>query len=226
RKNSMCPATVPSGVVTRSMPSSFCQKPCSANSRRKRVSDITPSGKNRPRLAMSTCASQRRSRSLSRTGRRMTCWPRSIDTSAGQPPAGSAAWSRTPAPGGARSRGGAHTGGRSAPGGPSAPDARPVRTAVQPRVAWASGGGGDMETTLTVTSVTIGAPDPRALADFYARLLGTEVRVSEPSREGEPPEAGWAQLKAPDGPTLNFEYERSFDRPVWPAEPGRQNATQ
>lgn len=83
-----------------------------------------------------------------------------------------------------------------------------------------------METTLTVTSVTIGAPDPRALAQFYARLLGTEVRVTEPPRAGEPPEAGWAQLKAPGGPTLNFEYEASFEPPVWPAEAGRQNATQ
>lgn len=79
-----------------------------------------------------------------------------------------------------------------------------------------------MDTTLTVTSVTVGAPDPRALADFYARLLGTEVRVTEPPGEGEPPEAGWAQLRAPGGLTLNFEYERVYDPPVWPSEPGRQ----
>lgn len=80
----------------------------------------------------------------------------------------------------------------------------------------------DGRTTLTVTSVTIGAPDPRSLADFYARLLGAEVRVTEPAPEGEPPEAGWAQLRAPGGPTLNFEYERVYEPPVWPSEPARQ----
>lgn len=39
---------------------------------------------------------------------------------------------------------------------------------------------------LDVTSVTIGAPDPRALAAFYARLLNTTVRVEEPPKAGEP----------------------------------------
>lgn len=66
---------------------------------------------------------------------------------------------------------------------------------------------------LTVTSVTIGAADPVGLADFYARLLGTEVRKSEP---------GWAQLAAPGGPTLNFEHERVYEPPVWPSEEGAQ----
>jgi hypothetical protein len=28
------------------------------------------------------------------------------------------------------------------------------------------------------------------------------------------------------GPTVNFEFERQFRRPVWPAEPGQQNATE
>jgi hypothetical protein len=44
-----------------------------------------------------------------------------------------------------------------------------------------------------------------------------------------PPEDGWAQLRPPageDGPTLNFEYEAKFARPVWPAADGGQNATQ
>jgi catechol 2,3-dioxygenase-like lactoylglutathione lyase family enzyme len=74
----------------------------------------------------------------------------------------------------------------------------------------------------TVTSVTIGAPDPRALAAFYARLLGTEVAVSEPARPGNPPEDGWAQLRAEGAPTLNFEYERDYVPPVWPSRAGEQ----
>lgn len=78
---------------------------------------------------------------------------------------------------------------------------------------------------LTVTSVTLGSPDPRALAAFWARVLGTEVVTAEGPREGEPPEAGWAQLRAPGGPTLNLEYEQAWTRPVWPAERGRQHVT-
>ena len=77
--------------------------------------------------------------------------------------------------------------------------------------------------------MTIGAPDPRELAAFYARMLGWPVTASEPARPGSPPEDGWAQLKPPaggTGPTLNFEYEAQYTRPVWPSEPGRQHITQ
>ena len=82
---------------------------------------------------------------------------------------------------------------------------------------------------MAVTSVTIGAPAPRDLAAFYARLLGWLVTASEPARPGMPAEDGWAQLRPPDGregPTLNFEYEAKFTRPAWPAADGGQNATQ
>jgi catechol 2,3-dioxygenase-like lactoylglutathione lyase family enzyme len=82
---------------------------------------------------------------------------------------------------------------------------------------------------MALTSVTIGAPAPRELAAFYARLLDWTVTASEPARPGMPAEDGWAQLRPPagqDGPTLNFEYEEQFTRPVWPAVHGSQNATQ
>jgi catechol 2,3-dioxygenase-like lactoylglutathione lyase family enzyme len=82
---------------------------------------------------------------------------------------------------------------------------------------------------MAVTSVTIGAPDPRDLAAFYARLLGWPVTASEPARPGMPPGDGWAQIRPPadqGGPTLNFEYEARFTRPVWPAADTGQNATQ
>jgi len=82
---------------------------------------------------------------------------------------------------------------------------------------------------MAVTSVTIGAPAPRDLAAFYARLLGWQVTASEPARPGMPPEDGWAQIRPPageNGPTLNFEYEARFVRPVWPAVDRGQNATQ
>jgi hypothetical protein len=82
---------------------------------------------------------------------------------------------------------------------------------------------------IAVTSVTIGAPAPRDLAAFYAQLLGWPVTASEPARPGMPPEDGWAQIRPPaskQGPTLNFEYEAKFTRPVWPAADDTQNATQ
>ena len=81
-----------------------------------------------------------------------------------------------------------------------------------------------MRPRMDVTSVTIHAPDPRALAAFYARLLGWPVTHEDPPRHGEPPEDGWAQVRPPSGrigPTLNFEYEAAgYARPVWPSAPG------
>jgi catechol 2,3-dioxygenase-like lactoylglutathione lyase family enzyme len=78
---------------------------------------------------------------------------------------------------------------------------------------------------MEVTSVTINAPDPRALAAFYARMLGWRVAHEDPPRPGAPPEDGWAQVRPPEGrpgPTLNFEYEAAgYARPVWPSEAGR-----
>jgi catechol 2,3-dioxygenase-like lactoylglutathione lyase family enzyme len=82
---------------------------------------------------------------------------------------------------------------------------------------------------LQVTSITITAPDPRALAGFYARLLGRPVTTEDPPHPGEPPAAGWAQIRPPAGssePTLNFEYETQWTAPTWPSAPGAQNATQ
>lgn len=82
---------------------------------------------------------------------------------------------------------------------------------------------------LQLTSVTIGTSMPHALARFYARLLGWTVTATEPPRPDEPANAGWAQVRPPagvTGPTLNFEFERCFRRPVWPAVLGEQTATE
>lgn len=79
---------------------------------------------------------------------------------------------------------------------------------------------------MQVTSVTIGAPDPKLLASFYERLLGWSVSQEEDPKPGDPPQAGWAQLASPEGEPgllrLNFEYEREYVPPVWPSEPGEQ----
>ena len=78
---------------------------------------------------------------------------------------------------------------------------------------------------LRATAVTIGTPDPRALAAFYARLLGADVDASELPHPGEPENAGWAQVRTATV-TLNFEFERYWEAPVWPARHGRQVSTQ
>lgn len=78
---------------------------------------------------------------------------------------------------------------------------------------------------MEVAAVTIGAPDPRALAAFYGRLLGWSVVAEDPPEPGAPPASGWAQLRPPPGTaglTLNFEYEAHYAPPVWPSEAGKQ----
>lgn len=78
---------------------------------------------------------------------------------------------------------------------------------------------------LEVAAVTIGAPDPRALAAFYVRLLGWTLAASDPPRPGQPPEDGWAQVRPPAGvaaPTMNFEFEPYYVPPTWPSVAGEQ----
>jgi catechol 2,3-dioxygenase-like lactoylglutathione lyase family enzyme len=80
---------------------------------------------------------------------------------------------------------------------------------------------------MRVSSVTVSAPDPGLLADFYARLLGWTVTAQDgPPPGGAPPEIGWAQLRAPEGlqglMTMNIELERDYTPPTWPSEAGKQ----
>ena len=87
----------------------------------------------------------------------------------------------------------------------------------------------DARPLVRVTSVTVSAARPRELADFYAALTGWRVIEKDPPRPGEPPDAGWAQVRPPEGqsgPTLNFEWDRHFAAPTWPSEPGSQTASE
>lgn len=64
--------------------------------------------------------------------------------------------------------------------------------------------------SLTLSGFVLGAPDPRALADFYRRLLGWEIRDDSPE---------WVVLRNPaGGPTVAFQAEEHFQPPVWPAD--------
>jgi len=67
---------------------------------------------------------------------------------------------------------------------------------------------------MRLTATVLGAPDPRALAGFYQRLLGWPLGSDEP---------GWVTLRAPDGGAgLSFQTEEAHVRPTWPAGPGDQ----
>jgi catechol 2,3-dioxygenase-like lactoylglutathione lyase family enzyme len=65
---------------------------------------------------------------------------------------------------------------------------------------------------LTLTTVTIGAPDPAALARFYAQLLGWRIATEEPDWVTVPDPAG--------GVGLGFQTESTYVRPVWPGQSG------
>lgn len=72
----------------------------------------------------------------------------------------------------------------------------------------------DVARKLKLTNVTISAPDPGELAEFYQRLLGGEITTREPD---------WVVLKGPEFDLpLAFHIESIHERPTWPAEPGKQ----
>lgn len=55
--------------------------------------------------------------------------------------------------------------------------------------------------------VVVDCPDPRALAGFYAEVLGGTV-------EGD---GDWVDVKTPGGPVLAFQAAPGFVPPEWPA---------
>ncbi|MFI2204533.1 VOC family protein [Streptomyces sp. NPDC020192] len=58
--------------------------------------------------------------------------------------------------------------------------------------------------------VVLDCPDPRALAGFYAGVLGGTV-------EGDSEDSAWVDLKVPGGPALAFQQAPGFVPPKWPA---------
>jgi catechol 2,3-dioxygenase-like lactoylglutathione lyase family enzyme len=67
---------------------------------------------------------------------------------------------------------------------------------------------------MKLTGAVLDAPDARALADFYRRLLDWNTEDDQPN---------WVVLRAPDGSArLSFQTEERYRRPVWPAEDGAQ----
>ena len=71
--------------------------------------------------------------------------------------------------------------------------------------------------TMRLATTVVGSADPRALADFYQRLLGWD-RISD--------EPFWVRLAPSSGGTgLSFQHEPDFVRPVWPPKPGEPQMT-
>ena len=65
--------------------------------------------------------------------------------------------------------------------------------------------------------------NPRALADFYARLTGWEIVRREGPQPGSPPEDGWALLRSPDGTQkIEVQWEPGYIAPTWPSVAGEQ----
>ncbi|MDX3387083.1 VOC family protein [Streptomyces niveiscabiei] len=62
-------------------------------------------------------------------------------------------------------------------------------------------------------SVVVDCPDPAALAEFYAALLG-----GKPEAESD----DWIVLHVPDGPRLAFNLAPDHVPPVWPSQPHDQ----
>jgi catechol 2,3-dioxygenase-like lactoylglutathione lyase family enzyme len=72
---------------------------------------------------------------------------------------------------------------------------------------------------MKLTSTVLGARDPRALAVFYATLLGWAIKTDEPE---------WVTLRPDsdgpdsDGPGLSFQLEPDHVPPEWPQADGAQ----
>jgi catechol 2,3-dioxygenase-like lactoylglutathione lyase family enzyme len=56
-------------------------------------------------------------------------------------------------------------------------------------------------------SVVLDCPDPRALAEFYARVAGGTPRAEDDD---------WVVLRIPDGPRLAFQRAAGHVPPEWP----------
>jgi len=66
----------------------------------------------------------------------------------------------------------------------------------------------------SLATVVLDCPDAHELADFYGKLLGWPVTLSEPD---------WVLMRDPNGGTgLSFQSEADYRPPVWPEQPGEQ----
>ncbi|MEE1755959.1 VOC family protein [Streptomyces sp. SP18CS02] len=60
----------------------------------------------------------------------------------------------------------------------------------------------------TLTLTAIDCPDPRVLADFYAAVLGGDIK--------DDPDGEWVELRLADGGRLAFQRAPELRPPNWP----------
>ncbi len=80
---------------------------------------------------------------------------------------------------------------------------------------------------MRVAGPVLDSGDPLGLAEFYERLLGRPIVERGGPRPGFPPEDGWALIRvSPPGDfnKIEFQFERYYAPPVWPAVEGKQQA--
>lgn len=72
--------------------------------------------------------------------------------------------------------------------------------------------------------VVLDCPDPRALAEFYAEVLGGTVESEEGNAgdAGDAEDANWVDLVVPGGRSLAFQAAPGYVAPRWPAPEGSQ----
>ncbi|MFI9614803.1 VOC family protein [Streptomyces sp. NPDC052023] len=64
-----------------------------------------------------------------------------------------------------------------------------------------------MAPAIRFRSVVLDCPDPRALARFYADIVGGTPEEEDP---------GWVVLRVPGGPRLAFQHVDGYTPPEWP----------
>ncbi|MFJ6572055.1 VOC family protein [Streptomyces sp. NPDC091292] len=70
-----------------------------------------------------------------------------------------------------------------------------------------------MSAVATLGAVVLDCPDPRALAGFYAEVLGGTVS----EQGGGEDEDRWVELELPAGGTMAFQSAPGFVPPKWPS---------
>ncbi|WP_406211535.1 VOC family protein [Streptomyces decoyicus] len=63
---------------------------------------------------------------------------------------------------------------------------------------------------ITLGVVALDCPDPRALADFYAEMLGRRVEAGGDDE--------WVEIAGPDGRALAFQRVADYRPPQWPGQ--------
>ena len=69
--------------------------------------------------------------------------------------------------------------------------------------------GSPMKTALRLGAIVLDCPDPRALAEFYAELLGWTVAKDSTD--------DWVDVVSPDGgPSVSLQLAPNYRPPTWP----------